>query len=316
MLQGSGNNVSEDPLNSNAIVLKNVSKHYPGITALQGVSFSVTKGSVHAFLGPNGAGKSTAMKIITGLIPASSGEVQVTSKIGFLPENPPLYMNMTVLDYLSFVAKIQTLESQKKIDLAQVIQKCGLKEVERRMIGNLSKGYKQKVGIAQALVFSPEIIILDEPTVGLDPKAITEIRELILELKKEHTILLSTHQLHEASLICNDVTIINKGKIIKTGTLEEVQKSFQTAQILKAVVKSWSDEIQKQVMDFHAFEELEARQVGDVIEVRFTSSSADDLRSELLQVLVQSQASPLELTEVKLDLEDVFKRVTAEEVQV
>lgn len=315
MLQGSECNVSEDPINSKAIVLKNVSKHYPGITALQDVSFSVSKGSVHAFLGPNGAGKSTAMKIITGLMPASSGEVQVTSKIGFLPENPPLYMNMTVIDYLKFVAKIQTLESEKKIDLAQVIQKCGLEEVQRRMIGNLSKGYKQKVGIAQALVFSPEIIILDEPTVGLDPKAITEIRELILELKKEHTILLSTHQLHEASLICNDVTIINKGKIIKSGPLQEVQKSFQTAQVLKAVVKSWDEEIQKQVMDFHAFEAVEVKEVGDVVEVRLTSSTGDDLRSKLLQVLVQSQASPLELTEVKLDLEDVFKRVTSEEVQ-
>lgn len=305
--------MSEDPLNSNAIVLKNVSKHYPGITALQGVSFSVKQGSVHAFLGPNGAGKSTAMKIITGLIPASSGEVSVSSKIGFLPENPPLYMNMTVWDYLSFVAKIQTLESQKEVNLDQVIDKCGLKEVERRMIGNLSKGYKQRVGVAQALVFSPEIIILDEPTVGLDPRAITEIRELILELKKEHTILLSTHQLHEASLICNDVTIINNGEIIKTGPLEEVQKSFQSAQVLKAVVKYWNDEIQKVVMDFHVFDELEVREVNNAIEVRFTSSSKEDLRSELLQVLVQGQASPLELTEVKLDLEDVFKRFTSEE---
>lgn len=315
MLQGSECTVSEDPLNSNAIVLKNVSKHYPGITALQDVSFSVSRGSVHAFLGPNGAGKSTAMKIITGLIPASSGEVLVESKIGFLPENPPLYMNMTVLDYLNFVSKIQTLESQKNIDLDQVIQKCGLVDVERRMIGNLSKGYKQRVGIAQALVFSPEIIILDEPTVGLDPKAITEIRELILELKKDHTILLSTHQLHEASLICNDVTIIHKGKILKTGPLEEVQKSFQTAQVLKAIVKKWDDEIRAQVMDFHAFESLQVNQVGGVTEVRFTSSSTDDIRSDLLQVLVQGQASPLELTEIKLDLEDVFKKVTSEEVQ-
>lgn len=301
--------------NSNVIVLENVSKHYPGVTALQNVSFSVERGSVHAFLGPNGAGKSTAMKIITGLIPASAGSVQVSSKIGFLPENPPLYMNMTVWDYLRFVAKIQTLDSQKKVDLQQVIEKCGLKEVERRMIGNLSKGYKQRVGIAQALVFAPEIIVLDEPTVGLDPKAIAEIRDLILELKKEHTILLSTHLLHEASLICNDVTIINKGHIIKTGPLEEVQKSFQTTQQLKASVKNWNDTIQAEVMKFHAFESIDQQEVGGVIEVRFTASSSEDLRSELLQVLVQSGASPLELNEVKLDLEDIFKKVTSEEVR-
>lgn len=307
--------MSEEIPNSKAIALQNVSKHYPGVTALQDVSFSVSKGSVHAFLGPNGAGKSTAMKIITGLIPASSGTVQVSSKIGFLPENPPLYMNMTVWDYLIFVSKIQTLDSQNKIELQKVIEKCGLKEVERRMIGNLSKGYKQRVGIAQALVFSPEIIILDEPTVGLDPKAIADIRELILELKKEHTILLSTHQLHEASLICNDVTIINKGQIIKTGPLQEVQKSFQVGQVLRASVKKWSEEIRLKVTDFHSFQSIQVQEQNDVHVVRFTSDSSEDLRSELLQVLVQSGASPLELSEEKLDLEDIFKKVTSEEVR-
>jgi ABC-2 type transport system ATP-binding protein len=307
--------VSDIPLNTNAIVLNHVSKHYPGVTALDDVSFSVTKGSVHAFLGHNGAGKSTAMKIITGLIPASAGSVEVSSKIGFLPENPPLYTNMTVIDYLSFVAKIQTLDSHKKVDLKEVIQKCGLKGMEKRMIGNLSKGYKQKVGIAQALVFSPEIIILDEPTVGLDPKAIAEIRDLILGLKDEHTILLSTHQLHEASLICNDVTIINKAKILKTGPLEEVQKSFQTAQVLKAIVKKWDDNIREKVLSFHSFEDIQIEKQGDVTELHLTSRSGEDLRSELLQVLVQSGASPLELSEVKLDLEDIFKKVTSEEIQ-
>lgn len=296
--------------NSDAIILENVSKEYPGVQALKGISFRVKKGSVHAFLGPNGAGKSTTMKIITGLIPASSGRVEVSARVGFLPENPPLYTNMKVRDYLEFVGKIQTLSGIHQFSVDQILEKCSLTHVSQRIIGNLSKGYKQRVGIAQALVFSPDIIILDEPTVGLDPKAIAEIRELILELKKDHTILLSTHQLHEASLICSDVTIINDGRILTSGSLEQVQKSFHSTQTLKAKVLSWSEQIKKDFLADFSLSDIEAVQEEQVTHLKFISNDKKDLREELLAKLVQKNCRPLEMREEKADLEEIFKMVT------
>lgn len=296
--------------NSDAIILENVSKEYPGVQALKGISFRVRKGSVHAFLGPNGAGKSTTMKIITGLIPASSGRVEVSARVGFLPENPPLYTNMKVRDYLEFVGKIQTLSGIHQFSVDQILEKCSLTHVSQRIIGNLSKGYKQRVGIAQALVFSPDIIILDEPTVGLDPKAIAEIRELILELKKDHTILLSTHQLHEASLICSDVTIINDGRILTSGSLEQVQKSFHSTQTLKAKVLSWSEQIKKDFLADFSLSDIEAVQEEQVTHLKFISNDKKDLREELLAKLVQKNCRPLEMREEKVDLEEIFKMVT------
>lgn len=296
--------------NSDAIILENVSKEYPGVQALKGISFRVKKGSVHAFLGPNGAGKSTTMKIITGLIPASRGRVEVSARVGFLPENPPLYTNMKVRDYLEFVGKIQTLSGTHQSSVDQILEKCSLTHVSQRIIGNLSKGYKQRVGIAQALVFSPDIIILDEPTVGLDPKAIAEIRELILELKKDHTILLSTHQLHEASLICSDVTIINDGRILTSGSLEQVQKSFHSTQTLKAKVLSWSEQMKKEFLADFSLSEIESVQQGDIVDLKFISNDKKDLREDLLAKLVQKNCRPLEMREEKADLEEIFKMVT------
>ena len=212
-----------------AIHLKNITKEYPGIKALNGIDLKVKRGTIHGFLGPNGAGKSTAMNIIAGLTPPSSGEVYIDgeavleddsiakAKIGLLPEHPPLYLNMRVEDYLNFCQEINGGRDVE--DCQRVIARCGLACVKGRLIGNLSKGFRQRVGIAQSLVFGAKIIILDEPTVGLDPNAIAEVRELILELKADHTILLSTHQLHEVARICDEITIINDGKIIKTGSL-------------------------------------------------------------------------------------------------
>ena len=201
-----------------AIEIKNLSKNYPGRVALNDISFSVKKGSVHGFLGPNGAGKSTTMKILSGLIPESSGEFKVNGKVGFLPEHPPVYPNMSVEDYLTFVLKIYSPEKSTnhiaQNSVADVMEKTGLTDVKERLIGNLSKGYQQRVGIAQALVHSPEIIILDEPTVGLDPVAISDIRDLINKLKKDHTILFSTHQLHDVELLCSEITLINHGRIV------------------------------------------------------------------------------------------------------
>ena len=302
------------------INLKRVSKEYPGAKALDRISFSVSKGSIHGFLGPNGAGKTTAMNIITGLIPPSEGEAfingqnvqknlkQIQSKIGFLPENPPLYHNMIVEDYLKFVAKINGISGndlKKKIGL--VVEKCGLEKCSKRMIGNLSKGYKQRVGIAQSMVFDPEIIILDEPWVGLDPEAITEIRNLIISLKENRTVLLSTHQLHEANRICSDITIINKGRMIQSGPISKLHESFRNHQIIWAEVLNWDDSILIEVKKEFRFNSIEVIQNDRSFGIKFISTGKDDIRVGLSNLLVSKSCGLIFFQEEKLDLEDIFK---------
>ena len=211
-----------------ALQVKHLDKEYPGVEVLKNVSFDVKKNDIHAFLGPNGAGKSTTMKVISGLLPPTSGEVLIDGNsihqnpqyghrhIGFLPENLPLYLDMSVEEYINFVSEIHLAKtSTSPPPMESIINRCGLSEVKNKTIRKLSKGYKQRVGIAQTLSYHADLIILDEPLVGLDPNAIAEIRELILDLKDNHTVLLSTHQLYEVDLLCDQITIINKGEILK-----------------------------------------------------------------------------------------------------
>lgn len=307
-----------------AIELKNVVKEYPGVIALDGIDLQVKKGSVHGFLGPNGAGKSTTMNIIAGLIPPTSGEVYVggvnaledektlKTNIGILPETPPLYMNMRVKDYLEFCQKINLLDSLVFESVDGIMKKCGLDEVANRLIGNLSKGYRQRVGIAQALVYGAETIILDEPTVGLDPNAITEVRNLILELKKEHTILLSTHQLHEVARICDEITIINKGKILKTGTLVEVQSEFSSVKTYEFIYQNYGDGLRNYLvgLDFVSGVDIlrSDLEVSDQKRIRVHINSDNDHRAELLSYLAK-EGNLLEFWERKLELEEIFKQV-------
>ena len=301
-----------------AIELNNVVKEYPGVVALKGINLKVKKGSIHGFLGPNGAGKSTTMSIIAGLIPPTSGDVfiggidalkeekKVKSMIGILPETPPLYMNMKVLDYLKFCQKINLLET-RPID--EIMSKCGLNEVAHRLIGNLSKGFKQRVGMAQALVYGAETIILDEPTVGLDPNAISEVRDLILELKKEHTILLSTHQLHEVARICDEITIINKGEILKTGTLVEVQSEFNSVKTYEFIHSAFTDEVKKFLIMQDYVSGIDTLNVNDLEKtIRVHVNSDQDHRAELLTFLAR-EGELLEFWERKLELEEIFKQV-------
>lgn len=209
------------------INVQNLVKNYGDFKALAGVSFEVPKGQIVGLLGPNGAGKSTTMKIITGFMPATSGTVKLDgediqddllkskSMVGYLPENPPLYVDMRVREFLEFVSKLNDLPKENiKQRVDYVIERCGLKEVESRVIGTLSKGFRQRVGIAQALVHDPAVIIMDEPTVGLDPAQIVEIRNLIKSLKGSHTVILSTHILPEVVVTCDRVVLIDKGKVI------------------------------------------------------------------------------------------------------
>ncbi len=221
---------------NNALEIINLSNNYGVNKAVDNISFNVKHGEIMGFLGPNGAGKSTTMNIICGCISASSGTVNVCgcdvletprivkSKIGYLPENPPLYFDMKVGEYLSFVYDLKKVKNNKKEHIEKIMELVKISEMKNRMIKNLSKGYKQRVGLAQALIGDPEVLILDEPTVGLDPKQIIEIRNVIKEIGKERTIILSTHILQEVSAVCDRVTIISHGKIVAQNTLEGLEE--------------------------------------------------------------------------------------------
>jgi ABC-2 type transport system ATP-binding protein len=217
------------------IEVEGLTKRYGDVTAIENVSFRVNKGEIVGFLGPNGAGKTTTMRILTGFLPATKGSVSVAGfdmfkdgmkakkKIGYLPEHPPLYTDMSVNDYLEFVAKIKGVPRSSRPDaVARVVETCGLSDVQEVIIHKLSKGYKQRVGLAQAMVHDPEVLILDEPTIGLDPKQIIEIRQLIKSLAGNHTIILSTHILPEVSMICERVLIIDQGRIVADDLLEKL----------------------------------------------------------------------------------------------
>jgi ABC-2 type transport system ATP-binding protein len=294
-----------------AIDIKNLSKSYPGRVALSDISFSVKKGSVHGFLGPNGAGKSTTMKILSGLIRESSGEFKVFGKIGFLPEHPPLYPNMSVQDYLQFVLAIYSPQKQNKQSVIEVMEKTGLAHVADRLIGNLSKGYQQRVGIAQALVHSPEIIILDEPTVGLDPAAIADIRTLITKLKKDHTILFSTHQLHDVELLCSDITLINHGKIVVSGPLETILENLKTRMTIHARVVNFGEAEKKKMMSQFHLESVDFTndQEKKNIFLKITANAPDSLKKTLSHFLAAENIGLLEFGEVRLDLEELFKQM-------
>jgi ABC-2 type transport system ATP-binding protein len=309
-----------------AIELINVSKTYPGVTALSDVTFSVKKGSVHGFLGPNGAGKSTTMNIITGLIPPSGGTVKVFGedvlenpeatkrRIGFLPEHAPLYGNMKVQEYLKFVQEINSLRSTVgHDDHEEILELCGLKGVSHRLIKNLSKGYRQRVAIAQALIGRPDIVILDEPTVGLDPSAIVEIRELIYSLREKHTILLSTHILHEVNLICDHITIINRGVITSSGPIHELQSASEETQIIQAEVMSWRDEIKPILFRDLPLEDIHIQTKDDFTKLTFKLKGKDDYRAWISDILVKNQCQLLGLTKQTMDVENLFKSATEDE---
>lgn len=295
-----------------AIDIKNLTKTYPGRVALSDISFSVKRGSVHGFLGPNGAGKSTTMKILSGLIRETSGEFNVFGKVGFLPEHPPVYPNMSVVDYLQFVFAIYAPEKKnKKEAVIDVMEKTGLSSVADRLIGNLSKGYQQRVGIAQALVHSPEIIILDEPTVGLDPVAIADIRSLITKLKKDHTILFSTHQLHDVELLCSDITLINHGKIVVSGTLEGILENLKTRMTIFARVVNFTENDKSIMMKRFHLESLEFKSGpgGESFSLEITVAAPESIKKDLSHFLTGESIGLLEFTEVKLDLEELFKQM-------
>lgn len=241
------------------ITVEHLTKKFGDFTAIDDISFELKKGEILGFLGPNGAGKSTTMKILTGYFPASSGKATIAgfdifkeplkakARIGYLPENPPLYLDMTVSSYLEFVAKLRGLPSKvRKENIAWALSKCNLTDVADRIIQNLSKGYKQRVGLAQAIVHKPDILILDEPTIGLDPKQIIEIRDLIKSLKGNHSVILSTHILPEVKAICDRVLIVNRGRVILQDTIERLEEAG------KSLEEKFVEIISQEAKDPHA----------------------------------------------------------------
>lgn len=310
------------------IQLESVTKRYGQRLAVDGLSFTVNRGEVLGFLGPNGAGKTTTMNIISGYISASSGSVKVDGldiledpleakrKIGYLPELPPLYPEMTVREYLEFVSEIkQVPKSSKKAALERIVGLVRIEEVWPRLIKNLSKGYKQRVGLAQALIGNPEVLILDEPTVGLDPKQIIEIRNLIHDLGQEHTIILSSHILSEVSMICERIIIINKGQIVASDTPENLAKSFAAGNKLAVRVAGPAESVAQLLRAIPEVKYLESQGVREpgTIDLLIEAEKEADIRRPIFAALSRADYPLLMMRSLDLTLEEVFIQVTNDE---
>ena len=307
------------------IQVQNLTKRYGNLVAIDNVSFRVGHGEILGFLGPNGAGKTTTMRIISGYMPPTDGTVRVGDfdvledpikakrQIGYLPENPPLYNDMTVQGYLDFVADIKNVSGKNKkakIDLA--MERCGITDVRRRLIGNLSKGYRQRVGIAQAIVHDPAVLVLDEPTIGLDPKQIIEIRYLIKSLAGDRTVILSTHLLPEVTMTCTRVVIINEGKIVLEESLETLSQRANGAQMLflKLNYNDKSNDVNEKILSLPTVSEVKESAYGEFI---IQTKGGADIREELVKMVVKNGWGLLELRPLTHALEEVFLRVISTE---
>ena len=308
------------------IEAKNLVKKYGDNEALHGVSFTFEEGRIYGFLGPNGAGKSTTMNIITGCLAATEGEVTVNGYdifedakeakkcIGYLPEQPPLYMDMTPLEYLEYVGRAKGI---KKSDLAfavdSVIEKTNIEDVKDRLIKNLSKGYKQRVGIAQAILGDPEIIILDEPTVGLDPKQIIEIRELIRELGDGHTVILSSHILTEISEVCDYAVIISDGRIVASDTIDNLTTMFNGSTYVDIDVRATVNAAERVISTLENVTSFEVTQKGaGVVHARIESNKDCDVRDELFFAFAEQKLPIITMAFEEVSLEKVFLSLTGE----
>jgi len=309
------------------IKASHLTRIYGDRIAAKDISFEVEKGIVCGFLGPNGAGKSTTMNMLTGYLTPSSGTVLVNDvdmfknpgkakkMIGYLPEIPPLYVDMTVTEYLGFAAELKGIPKISRVDeISRVIEKAGLNDVKGRIIKNLSKGYKQRTGLAQALLGDPEILILDEPTVGLDPKQIVEIRNLIKELGKDHTVILSTHILSEISAVCDNVLVISHGRVMASGNAESLVDSFNRIQNITLVLKENASSVENVI---ETIEDIESSTViseeNGVTTINIVAKKDKDIRELLAEKLLAANITVLEQSVARVTLEDVYLQLTSEE---
>lgn len=308
------------------IKIQNLTKRYGEKTVLNNVSFSVKKGEVVGFLGPNGAGKTTTMNILTGYISSNEGNVtvdgfdvlqspfEVKKRIGYLPEQPPLYFDMTVMEYLNFVYDLKQVDGEKETHIRDILEKIHISDVSGRMIKNLSKGYRQRVGLAQALIGNPEVLILDEPTVGLDPKQMIEIRNLICELGKEHTVILSSHILSEISAVCERVIILNKGNIVAVDTPQNLAERM-VGSCYRLKLKGEPEYV---LSILRNMDEILNAEITDNGEFRIELSSIQDdetVLEHLFYYLAEHKIPILQEKAEEISLEDIFLNLTSESNQ-
>ena len=307
------------------IQIENLVKKYGANMAVNGLYLEIEGGKVYGFLGPNGAGKSTTMNIITGYIGATSGTVKVNGHdilkdskkakacIGYLPEQPPLYNEMTVKEYLEFVAELKGIpKKERKKAIKRAVKKTRIEQIYNRLIRNLSKGYKQRVGIAQAIINMPEIIILDEPTVGLDPKQIVEIRELIKSLGKDHTVILSSHLLPEVSEVCDYIYVISQGKLVAEGTEEELTQDVAQENVLEVTIQGAKDVVEAMVKDLASVNDYDTAESAEGIFLTVRTDEDVDIRSELFAICASKGLPIVGMNFKASSLEDVFLEITEE----
>ena len=310
------------------IEVSDLVRRYGPHVAVDHASFKIEKGEIVGFLGPNGAGKSTTMNILTGYLSANEGIVkidgqdileyptEIKKKIGYLPENPPLYQDMTVREFLSFAGEIKGIPPmEKKERMNRVMETVGVTDVSRRLIKNLSKGYKQRVGLAQALIGDPQALILDEPTAGLDPKQILEMRDLIVELGKDHTVILSSHILPEVSAVCRRVLIINQGKIVADGSPETLARRILGGNRILLRLEAAEKTVQTTLGKVSYIRKLDFRgsQEAGTIDVVAEAAEDADIRRELFRALATANIPILMMRSLDMSLEDIFLNLTTRE---
>lgn len=310
------------------IEVKNLVKKYGDHTAVDHLSFQIEKGKIYGFLGPNGAGKSTTMNMITGYIASTEGTVSIDGHdileepekakkcIGYLPEQPPLYFDMTVLEYMKFAADLKKIpKDKKKSMIEEVMDMVKITDMKNRLIKNLSKGYRQRVGLAQAILGYPEVIILDEPTVGLDPKQIIEIRDLIKSLKQKHTVILSSHILSEVSAVCDYVLIISHGKLVASDTPDNLSRLAAGANNINLLAKGEKDNIRQHLLEIPGVKEITIDKKTGVEGWNITVSTEEnrDIREDIFYKMAENHCPILEMQSRKVSLEEIFLELTEEE---
>lgn len=314
------------------IEVKNLTRYFGQVAAIEQLSFNVEKGEILGFLGPNAAGKTTTMRIIAGYLPATSGQarvgkfdvftdpIEVKKRIGYLPENPPLYAEMTVFSFLDFIAKIKGIDTrERKNKILQKLSMLGLSDRSNQTIKKLSKGLKQRLGLAQAIINDPEVIIFDEPTIGLDPKQIIEIRELIKNLAEKHTVLLSTHILPEVSMTCQRVVIIDKGRLVVEDTPENLMAKLNGSKEVQATVIGPFEKIQttlRQIKGVLKITSIQVDKKGNKYSFSIENLPALDIRNQIAKSVVNNGWDLLELKKIEMSLEEVFLQLTTHEEEV
>lgn len=310
------------------IEVNDLVKRYGGHTAVDHLSFRVEEGQIYGFLGPNGAGKSTTMNIITGYLASTEGTVIINGHdileepeeakkcIGYLPEMPPLYFDMTVKEYLKFAAELKKIPKKERAgQIQEVMEMTKISDMENRLIKNLSKGYRQRVGLAQAILGYPEIIILDEPSVGLDPKQIIEIRDLIKSLAKKHTVILSSHILSEVSAVCDYILIISHGKLVASDTPENLAKLMEGENTLELTVRGGAEKVERILRGLPAIQECQIRESEEenAVDAIIHTQGEADAREDIFYALAKQECPILRMQSVHVSLEDIFLELTSEE---